>query len=185
MHIETITVGLLSTNCYALWQEDREDCVIIDPGAGAEKIRRRLDGRKISAILLTHGHFDHIGAVEKLLDPGCELIIHQDDAPCLSDGRLNASWMIRMNMTAPAPARTVAEGDTVEAAGITFRVLHTPGHTRGSVCYEAGNALFTGDTVFHMGCGRTDLPGGDEDAMQDSLARLAPMLRDHTIYPGH
>ena len=90
-----------------------------------------------------------------------------------------------MNMTAPAPTRTVAEGDMVEAAGIAFRVLHTPGHTRGSVCYEVGNALFTGDTVFHMGCGITDLPGGDEDAMKASLARLAPMLRDHTIYPGH
>ena len=185
MHIEKIVVGLLSTCCYAVWQEDRDDCVIIDPGAGAEKIRRQTGGRRISAILLTHGHFDHIGAVAKLLEEGCELIVHEGDAACLADPYRNASWMIRMSMTAPAPTRRVTEGDTVEAAGITFRVLHTPGHTPGSVCYEAEDALFTGDTVFHMGCGRTDLPGGDEDAMQDSLARLAPMLRTHTIYPGH
>ncbi|MBR4081056.1 MAG: MBL fold metallo-hydrolase [Clostridia bacterium] len=185
MHIETITVGLLGTNCYALWQEEREDCLLIDPGAEPEKIRRRLGGRRISAILLTHGHFDHIGAADSLAEDGCSLIIHRADAPCLTDPVRNVSWMIGQEMTVSAAARTVEEGDVISAAGVELRVLHTPGHTPGGVCYEAGDALFTGDTLFRMGCGRTDLPGGDEAALQCSLARLAPMLRDHTIYPGH
>ena len=186
MHMETITVGLLQANCYALWQDGRDDCVLIDPGAAPEKIRSRLGGRRISAILLTHGHFDHIGAAEKLMDEGCELIIHEADAPYLADARLNCSWMIGLRLTVPAPTRTVQEGDVISAAGIEFRVLHTPGHTPGSVCYQARSALLTGDTLFHGGgCGRTDLPGGDTAAMRQSLARLTPMLRDHTIYPGH
>ena len=186
MHIERITVGILATRCYAVWQEGRDDCAVIDPGGEPEKIRRALGGRRIGAILLTHGHFDHMAAAEALMTDGCELIVHEADAPSLQDPMLNVSWLVRRTITAPAATRLVREGDVITAAGVDFRVLHTPGHTLGSVCYEAGDALFTGDTAFEGGgCGRTDLPGGSDADMRVSLARLMPLLRNHTMYSGH
>lgn len=179
------TVGMLGTCCYILWQEGREDCIVIDPGADAASIRRACGGRRIAAILLTHGHFDHMAAAGELLDEGAALVIHRLDAPMLADPELNVSWMIGRRITCPAATHLVGEGDTVEYAGIALRVLHTPGHTPGSVCYEAGEHLFTGDTLFDHGYGRTDLPGGDAAAMMDSLRRVMPMQADHQIYAGH
>lgn len=185
MKIKKITVGLICTNCYILWEDGRSDCVVIDPGAEAERIRAACQGRNIAAILLTHGHFDHIGGVTELMEPGTDLVIHQADAAMLRDTQLNAGWLVGFEVTAPAATRTVAEGDRVTYAGITLNVLHTPGHTPGSVCYETGNALLTGDTLFDQGYGRTDLPGGSEAAMRESLRRVLPLRQNHTIYAGH
>lgn len=184
MNILCRTVGMLGTCCYVLWQEGRSDCLVIDPGADAASVRAATTGRRIAGILLTHGHFDHIGAVGDLLGDA-ELFIHRDDAAMLGDPRLNASWMIGREITAPAATRLVHEGDEIACAGITLRVLHTPGHTPGSVCYEAGEHLFTGDTLFDHGYGRTDLPGGDAAALMNSLRRLMPLLADHHLYAGH
>lgn len=179
------TVGMLSTCCYILWQDGREDCLVIDPGADAASIRRACGGRRIAAILLTHGHFDHMGAVAELMAEDTALIVHRDDADMLGDPQLNVSGMIGRRITCPQASRLVLEGDTVDSAGISLRVLHTPGHTPGSVCYEAGEHLFTGDTLFEHGYGRTDLPGGDAEAMMASLRRVIPMQKDHQIYAGH
>ena len=155
-------------------------------GAGEpERIRKAADGRTIAAILLTHGHFDHIGAVRALMTPETELVVHAQDAPMLSNPQENASFLMGAPVTAPEATRLVHEGDKVTAAGLTFTVLHTPGHTAGSVCYQIGDKLFTGDTLFRFGCGRTDLPTGSSEQMQASLARVVPMARNLEIYPGH
>jgi len=185
LRIACAPVGLLATNCYILSVDGREDCIVIDPGAKAESIRRAAQGKTVAAILLTHGHFDHIGAVDALAAEGTKVYIHKLDAPMLTEPKLNVSGMIGMHLTVSAPPCIVHEGDVISEAGISLTVLHTPGHTPGSVCYEAGTHLFTGDTLFDHGFGRTDLPGGSGAAMEESLRRLAPLQQTHTIYGGH
>ena len=185
LNITCRTVGMLGTCCYILWQDERQDCVVIDPGADAASIRKACGGRRIAAILLTHGHFDHIGAVADLLEQDTQLVIHRDDAAILGDPQTNVSWMIGRAITCPSANLLVEEGDPVEAAGMAFRVLHTPGHTPGSVCYHIGEHLFTGDTLFDGGYGRTDLPGGSAAELASSLHRLYPLAHCNTIYPGH
>lgn len=185
LHILPLTVGELATRCYVLWLDGRDDCLVIDPGAEAETIRRACENRRIAAILLTHGHFDHIGAARGLMAEDTVLAVHRLDAPLLSDPQANVSWMLGRSVTAPTPTRLLEEGDAVEIAGMTLQVLHTPGHTPGGVCYKLGENLFTGDTMFDRGYGRTDLPGGDEAALIRSLRRLTPLRRTCRIFAGH
>lgn len=185
LNIVCRTVGPLGTCCYVLFQDERTDCIVIDPGADAESICEACAGRHIAAILLTHGHFDHMGAAEALLEEGTALVIHREDADMLADPQKNVSWMIGQRMVCPPATRLVQKDDRLDYAGISLRVLHTPGHTPGSVCYETGDHLFTGDTLFEYGYGRTDLPGGDASAMSASLRRVMPLQDSHSIYPGH
>ena len=186
MQIKELTVGPVATCCYILSREDREDCLVIDPGDEAARIRKAVNGKKIAAILLTHGHFDHIGAVKELMDQDTRLVIHELDAPMLADPIRNVSLaLMRTPSTAPAATDTVREGSVLTLAGLEIRVLHTPGHTPGSSCFLIENHLFTGDTLFEHGWGRTDFPGGDEHALFASLRRLMPMTKDHPFHPGH
>ena len=186
MTITEITVGLVATSCYILSLEDRDDCVIIDPGGEADRIRKAAGEKRIAALLLTHGHFDHIGAVGDLMADGVRLLVHEKDAPMLSDPSLNASLsLLRRPRTAPAPTDTFRDGDVLTLAGLTVQVLHTPGHTPGSSCFLIEDHLFTGDTLFEHGWGRTDLPGGNEHDLFASLRRLMPLAQTHPIHPGH
>ena len=187
MEIKTLTVGVVGTCCYIL-SAGEDTCAVIDPGDEAERILRAAEGRRVEGILLTHGHFDHIGAVRALMDayPSARLFIHPADAPMLADGALNAGrGLLGREVTAPPATDFVREGDAFTLAGIPFTVLHTPGHTPGSVCYQAGEDLFTGDTLFHHGWGRTDLPGGSDGDMMRSLRRLMPLAKNTRIHPGH
>ena len=185
LHMKTLSVGELSTFCYIVWDDASDTCVVIDPGAEPERILAACEGRRIEAILLTHGHFDHIGGVAALAKDGAEIVVHRHDEPMLINPEMNASWMLGRSITAPNATRTVREGDVLTYAGVSFTVLHTPGHTPGSVCYQAGEWLFTGDTLFHYGYGRTDLPGGSMPQLAASLRRLQAIVPDYEIYPGH
>ena len=183
MKTDVLTVGPIETNCYLVSREDRDDALIIDPGAEGSRIRAALKGKKPAAVLLTHGHFDHTGALEEFA--GVPIYIHPADEIMLRDpewsvGGLNGD-------TAPRPEATgfVQEGAKLCLAGLDIAVLHTPGHTLGSVCYRIGDCLFTGDTLFQHGYGRTDFPGGDFRALLSSLRRLLKGEEDLRVYPGH
>ncbi len=178
MEIRTFPVGSYQTNCYIVWGDDADSCVVIDPGYEPEYLLEQVRclGKKLQAILLTHGHFDHVGGVKALAQQtGCRVYICKEDLalkPALTAGAILYT-------------DTYSEGDVLELAGLRFQVLHTPGHTPGSVCLVCGDTIFSGDTLFAGTCGRTDLPGGDMLQILRSLARLAQLEGDYRVLPGH
>ena len=177
MQVLTITGGSLYTNCYMAWGEG-DKCVLIVPGFDAQQILEqcRAQGKQVEAILLTHGHFDHVGGVKGVAtETGCKVYIHKADLEIPN----------RMTLGTVPYTDYYEDGDVLELAGLTFRVLHTPGHTQGSVCLCAEDAMFSGDTLFAGSCGRTDLPGGDWATIRKSLARLASFETNYWIRPGH
>ena len=176
--LHTLPLGAYQTNCYILHQEASSSCVVIDPGYTPEVILDFLAGKglKLEAILLTHGHFDHVGAVRDLAaETGCKVYLNPDDL----------SMPPRMTAGPLYYTDTYSDGDTLSPAGIPFQVLSTPGHTPGSVCLIAENYLFSGDTLFAGSRGRTDLPGGSTRAIRESLRRLAALPQDYSVHPGH
>ena len=186
MQIICLTVGLVATCCYVLSRENAPECIVVDPGAEPERILRAAGEKRIAAILLTHGHFDHIGAVSALAKDGIPVLIHEKDAPMLTDPSLNASLGLMRRPVSACPATDLLrDGDRRTLAGLDISVLHTPGHTPGSVCYRIEDHLFTGDTLFEHGWGRTDLPGGDEHALVASLRKIMPLTRSLPFHPGH
>ena len=178
INMKHLALGAYQTNCYLVWDEASSTCVVIDPGYEPDTILYEVKnlGKEIAAVLLTHGHFDHVGAVKDLAaETGCPVYLCAEDLsmpPQMTAGPLYYT-------------NTYAEGDFVELAGLSFKVLHTPGHTPGSVCLQCENVLFSGDTLFWGSCGRTDLPGGDWTTIRTSLKRLANLSGDFTVYPGH
>lgn len=178
LKIHTLPVGMLQTNCYIAHQENSSACLVIDPGDNAHKICARLEQEKlqIAAILLTHCHFDHDGAVKDLIAKyDCPVYMHKHELI------LPAGFPTGRRFY----THSCAEGDVLSLAGLSVQVLHTPGHTPGSVCYLIDSALFSGDTLFAGGCGRTDFPCGSWDALMQSLQRLAAIKTDLAVYPGH
>lgn len=178
IQIDTLTIGLYQTNCYIVRAQGSPTCVVIDPGYEPETVWNRVQalGLTLQAILLTHGHFDHVGGVKGLQrEAGCPVYLHPADLTLpesLTAGPLE-------------PTELLAEGQTLELAGLSFRVLSTPGHTAGSVCFCTEEAMFSGDTLFCQSCGRTDLPGGSWAEMRRSLKRLGALSYHGPVYPGH
>ncbi len=178
MEIRNLKVGSYQTNCYIVWADDRKQCLVIDPGYEPERILEQVRhlGKTVEAILLTHGHFDHVGGVKLIAaETDCRVYICEEDLslnPMLTDGVIYYT-------------DTYGEGDTVELAGLSLQVLHTPGHTPGCVCLLCGNAMFCGDTLFAGTCGRTDLPGSSPVQMKQSLARLKALEGNFLVLPGH
>ena len=190
MNIETLEVGPIGTSCYVVWGKTAE-ALVIDPGADAEAILNTIRSKKLSiaAYLLTHGHMDHVSALADMYDKApAPIAIHSDDL-AWAFGDMNTMWPIYP--TAPrSPAkveRILKGGEEFTDAGLRYRVINTPGHTPGGVCFhffEEG-VLFSGDTLFAGSVGRTDLPGGDSRVLARSLATLTKLPDTTTIYPGH
>lgn len=189
MTITNLFPGSFASNCYLA--EDNGQAVIIDPSASAASILRRLkeDGCEPVGILLTHGHFDHVMSLDTLRQHAdIKAYMHKDDAPMLPDGTKNAFTLFFGQDKAYAPADGyLAEGDTFKVGNAVLKVIHTPGHSPGSVCYlcEEAGILITGDTLFADNIGRCDLWGGSHTAIMQSLKRLRALDGNLTIHPGH
>lgn len=185
LDIKTVTGGPLDVNTYVVALDGAAECVLIDPGAEYAVVNGAVCGRKVTAVLLTHAHFDHMLYARPWLKEGVKLYVHEKDAAALGNPELNLSGIVGAQLTLPQADVLLKDGDKVEEAGICFDVLHTPGHMPGSVCYLHEKSLFCGDTLFYQGYGRVDLAGGSETAMMTSLARLMKLPDDTVCYPGH
>lgn len=188
MEIQRLVLGDLATNCYVQKLNDTH-CIIVDIGAGAPVLLRFLASKQLTpvAILLTHGHYDHTAGVEMVREKfDIPVYIHEMDVPMLSDkDRSLAVWLSQDPFQPVQAWQTVADQTVLTFEGVTFQVLHTPGHTPGSVCWLSGDALYTGDTLFHLSRGRTDFPGGSDAQMLDSFRRLKALEGDYRVLPGH
>ena len=177
MKLTSLSAGSIGTNCYILYEETSKAAVVVDPSDEAVLAAARIEslGLDVKAVLLTHGHFDHCGEAAKIADKaGVPIWMHPAD-------RALPSWL-----THGLPeTRDLSDGETLDFDDLRFTVIHTPGHTPGSVCFRCGDWLFAGDTLFAGSCGRTDLPGGSGADMAASLRRLAALDGDCTVYPGH
>lgn len=183
LQIKRMQVGQIGTNCYLLEDPDAKLCAVIDPGDNADGIDReiRKAGLSLSMILITHGHFDHVLAVPGLLAkwPDIPVYVHKKEVNWEGKGD-------QYMLLGPVPAiKTVGEGDVIDFSGHPIQVLHTPGHSPGSVCYLVGDILFAGDTLFAGSCGRTDFIGGSVSQILMSLKRLAGLEGNLRVCPGH
>jgi len=186
MFLEVHSDNPFDTNCWLLSLEGREEALVIDPGFFPDRVRELLKaaGKRPVAALATHGHYDHIGSASALCGDELPFYIHKDDELALTDP---AAW----GAGYPAPVRRpervhpVSDGDVIDAAGFELVVIHTPGHTPGSVCFRTGELLFTGDLVFKGTVGRYDFPNSSEEAMQASLRRFLTLPDALDVLPGH
>ena len=182
MNIKALQVGPIGTNCYILCDEVEKLCAVIDPGGDADRVAAAVEqsGCVPCAILLTHGHYDHTGAV-------AELQAKWPEVPTYLSRRDQGAGDSYMRQLFPpvANAKDYDEGDTIRVGGLTLEVLATPGHSEGSVTLRCGDVLFCGDTLFAGSCGRTDFPGGSMKKIMASLKRLGELEGNLTVYPGH
>ena len=191
MHIDiqTIPVGdEYPTNCYLVENTDAQELIIVDPGMEAGRIIAAVGERKPVAVLLTHGHFDHFSAADAV----CErfeipIYIHELDAPKLADAVKNESRTFGYNVTLNIKPNTVIDGQKLNLAGMEITVLHTPGHSKGGVCYFLPDhqGVFCGDTLFYQGYGRHDFGDGDFSDLKQSLRKLMNLHLKVAAYPGH
>ncbi len=189
MIVKMLHVGMLQTNCYIVGCEETKEGIIIDPGGSAKDILAEVErlGLNIEYVINTHGHFDHTLANKEVVKAtGAPLAIHSADAPLLTQGG-GALFFGIMGKASPPADMMLEEGQVLTVGNIELKVLHTPGHSPGSICLYNGEegVLFDGDVLFNMGMGRYDLPGGDYRVLMASIQRLLTLPDETTVYPGH
>lgn len=190
MELITLITGPIEVNTYIAFGKNEGECFIVDPsdtGMVVEALEKHA--LRPTHILLTHGHFDHILSVAELQEKyGAQVCIHEADAASLSSNQASLSMMVGFGVKQCTPDVLLKGGETLSCAGFPIQVLHTPGHSKGSACYvlEEERAIFSGDTLFRLSVGRTDLPGGDADELYSSIAYCLFRLKgEYDVYPGH
>ena len=191
MHVERLMVGKLAANCFIVGDQESKRGIVIDPGSEAEQIMKRIDmlEYKIDFIVLTHGHFDHVGGAVKLKAlTGAEIVIHHLDEEMIENPDLNCSSSMVGEQVAFKPDRTVGDRDIIMAGRYKGQIMHTPGHTPGGICiyFDEAKEVFVGDTLFFGSVGRTDLPGGSRKSLIESLqTKLMKLDDDVAVHTGH
>lgn len=186
MKIATLPLGGMGTNCYVV-SDENNTCAIIDCDGNGLDLIQYLEKNQLKPthILLTHGHFDHIGAVETIRKKyGCPVYVGAKETVVLSDPDINFSSQVGTPITI-VPDHLLQEGDIVTVGTMKLKVMETPGHTCGSISFITGNVIFSGDTLFQGSCGRTDFPTGDWQTILHSLRRLRDLPGDYEVYSGH
>jgi glyoxylase-like metal-dependent hydrolase (beta-lactamase superfamily II) len=190
LSIECFTLGPLATNAYLLHKPEENRGIIIDPGMNPQILLERIEKLDIEAILLTHAHFDHIGGVDEIRKrKKCPVYIHKEEAAWLSHPQLNGSTMwpeVAPPISTDPPEHLLEHGQVLEFLGETIQVFHTPGHSPGSVSFLLQDRLFSGDVLFRLSVGRTDLPGGSAEKLFRSIHDILFSFGDETqVFPGH
>ncbi len=187
--LDVLVVGLFQTNCYLVGCPETRQAMVVDPGGEVPPILERAAelGLQIALVLNTHGHYDHIvGNAELVRATGAPLAVHELDGPMLYTSQHDFSALLGLRREPCRPTRLLRGGDTVAVGNLSFTVLHTPGHTPGGICLLGHGVLFSGDTLFHLGVGRTDLPGGDMETLVRSLEEVVlPLDEGLVVHPGH
>jgi glyoxylase-like metal-dependent hydrolase (beta-lactamase superfamily II) len=186
MYLDVFSDNSFETNCWLIGSDGTDEAVVVDPGFSPAVVHRMLEteGRRPVAVLATHGHFDHIGSAAEFCGDGVPFYVHEGDVLALTDP---AAWGGGFD-TPPVPVkdvRTVVDGDALAFAGFRIEVLHTPGHTPGSVCYRTDGWVLSGDLVFAGSIGRSDFPNSSTSDMALSLRRFLELPDADDVYPGH
>lgn len=187
MNVERLVLGPLETNCWIVSDDAGGPVLLVDPADEPDVVLKALRGRPVDAVVLTHGHFDHLAAAgEVMAAAGGVLQVHVADAPWITSETGTGAALFGMRGSAPPAGRELHDGDVVEVGEVQLEVLHTPGHTPGSICLLGHGHLFAGDTLFAGSVGRTDFPRGDARALRRSIAeKLAPLADGLQVHPGH
>lgn len=189
MKISKFILGNMQTNCYFIIDEESKACIVVDPADSIEVIMQKLSdkGLKCEKIILTHGHFDHMLALEALREKTeAPLLVHEADNELLQDPNKSLmAFYAGINTPIRQPEIFLHDGDVIDFHGNEIKVIHTPGHTAGSCCFILGEHMISGDTLFRGNVGRYDFYGGDYETMQKSLKKISELTVNYRIYPGH
>lgn len=191
MRIERYPLGVMQTNCYVIYNRQNQ-AAVIDPGDEGKRLLRKIteSGAEIAKILLTHGHFDHVGGGGIIQEKtGCEVYIHELDNELIEGPFKHMSALskqyVSKEFASPKATAFIKDGDTIEFGEIIIKSVHTPGHSKGSVIFLADGFMFSGDTLFRLEIGRNDLYGGSPSAQIESLRKINAVKGDYIVYPGH